>query len=410
MKMTKSAPQQPFCELKGGLLQLLQDKSYGKNTINNYRRKLNQLERYMTANGVADYEPFVGRGFIDDYLTTHTLGRGNRQFIHTVIRRLDDYRIDDYHIQRRAERLSLPQVSTTFMEAYLQKSREDGNRESTISSKETFLREFFSNLISLGFFDLRNTDAAVIGKACLMQHNKDGWAVIRMFLRYLNSSGLVDRDFSGIVPHYRRGFRLPTTYTEEEIKRFEDAIDITTKTGKRDSAMLLLATRLGMRSGDIANLVFSELDLKGNAIRIAQEKTEEPLVLPIIPAVRAAIDDYLANGRPESSLPYVFLRMNAPFEKITTSVLRYETSEYFRKAKIDIAEKKHGPHVFRSSMASSMVNHSTPYDVIRKILGHTDPNAVKHYAKVDIERLREYAIEPPAPSGSFMRFLEGRSL
>ncbi len=273
--MTKSAPQQPFCELKGGLLQLLQDKSYGKNTINNYRRKLNQLERYMTANGVADYEPFVGRGFIDDYLTTHTLGRGNRQFIHTVIRRLDDYRIDDYHIQRRAERLSLPQVSTTFMEAYLQKSRGDGNRESTISSKENFLREFFSNLISLGFFDLRNTDAAVIGKACLMQHNKDGWAVIRMFLRYLNSSGLVDRDFSGIVPHYRRGFRLPTTYTEEEIKRFEDAIDITTKTGKRDSAMLLLATRLGMRSGDIANLVFSELDLKGNAIRIAQEKTEK---------------------------------------------------------------------------------------------------------------------------------------
>jgi site-specific recombinase XerD len=64
--------------------------------------------------------------------------------------------------------------------------------------------------------------------------------------------------------------------------------------------------------------------------------------------------------------------------------------------------------VFRSSLASSMINHLVSYDVVRKILGHTDPDAVKHYARVDIERLREYAIEPPAPSGCFKEFLEGR--
>lgn len=37
---------QSFDSLKKGLLKLLQDKSYGKDTINNYHRKLNQLERY----------------------------------------------------------------------------------------------------------------------------------------------------------------------------------------------------------------------------------------------------------------------------------------------------------------------------------------------------------------------------
>lgn len=399
---------QSFDSLKKGLLKLLQDKSYGNDTINNYHRKLNQLERYMIANHIVTYDPSVGEKFVDDYLATHVLGKGSRQYMNTVIRRLDDYCVDKYQIQRKTELTPLSEGCTTLMDAYLQKCRDDGNRESTIIGKRHFLREFYCHLESLGCHDLRDADAAVIGRACLMQNNKDGWAVIRMFLRYLNCAGLINHDFSTIIPHFKRAFRLPSIYTEDEVNRFEETIDTNSKIGKRDYAMLLLATRLGMRSGDIANLTFSSLDFGDDTISIIQEKTEEPLVLPMIPAVKTALADYLKNGRPESGQPYVFLRVKAPFEKITASALRFETNKYFGKAGIDITDKKHGPHVFRSSLASSMINHLVSYDVVRKILGHTDPDAVKHYARVDIERLREYAIEPPAPSGCFKEFLEGR--
>jgi len=399
---------QPFDSLKKGLLKLLKDKAYGNYTVNNYHRKLNQLERYMIANEIVTYNPSVGKKFIDNYLSMHTLSKGSQQYLNTVIHRLDDYCDGKYQIQRNTEFAPLPESYTTLMNAYLQKCRDDGNRESTIIKKRYFLREFYCHLESLGCHDLRDAGAAIIGRACLMQNNKDGWAVIRMFLRYLNSSDLTNHDFSTIIPHFKRAFRLPSTYTEDEINRFEEMIDANTKIGKRDYAMLLLATRLGMRSGDIANLTFSALDFGNNTIRIIQEKTGETLVLPLIPAAKTALADYLKNGRPESDQPYVFLRANAPFEKITTSLIRFETNKYFGKAGIDITDKKHGPHVFRSSLASSMINHRVSYDVVRKILGHIDPDAVRHYAKVDIERLREYAIEPPAPSGCFKEFLEGR--
>ena len=399
---------QSFDSLKKGLLKLLQDKAYGNDTINNYRRKLSQLERYMIANDIVTYGPSVGQRFLDDYLSTHALSKVNRQYISTVIRRLDDYCVDKYQIQRKLEITPLPESYTKFMDAYLQKCRDDGNRESTIIGKRYFLREFYCHLKFLGCNDLRDADAAIIGKACLIQNNKDGWAVIRMFLRYLNCAGLVSHDFSTIIPHFKKAFRLPSTYTEDEVNRFEETIDTNSKTGKRDYAMLLLATRLGMRSGDIANLTFSSLDFGNDTISITQKKTSEPLILPMIPAVKTAFADYLKNGRPESGQPYVFLRANAPFEKITASVIRFETNKYFGKAGIDITDKKHGPHVFRSSLASSMINHLVSYDVVRKILGHTDPDSVKHYARVDIGRLREYAIEPPAPSGCFKEFLEGR--
>ncbi len=399
---------QSFDSLKKGLLKLLLDKAYRNDTINNYRRKLNQLERHMIVNEIATYDPYVGQRFIDDYISKHVLNKGSRQYINTVIHRLDDYCIEKYQIQRKTELTPLPEVYTTFMNTYLQKCRDDGNRESTINGKRYFLREFYCHLQFLGCHDLRDADATIIGKASLMQNNKDGWAVIRMFLLYLSYAGLINHDFSTIIPHFKRAFHLPSTYTEDEVNRFEEAIDTNSKIGKRDYAMLLLATRLGMRSGDIANLTFSSLDFGNDTISITQEKTIEPLVLPMIPAAKTALADYLKNGRPESGQFYVFLRANAPFEKITASVIRFETKKYFGKAGININGKKHGPHVFRSSLASSMVNNQVSYDIVRKILGHSDPDAVKHYARVDIERLREYAIEPPTPSGFFKEFLEGR--
>ena len=73
---TRQYGYQSFDSLKKGLLELLQDKAYRNDTINNYRRKMNQLERYMIANDIAAYKPSVGQRFIDDYLSTHVLSKG----------------------------------------------------------------------------------------------------------------------------------------------------------------------------------------------------------------------------------------------------------------------------------------------------------------------------------------------
>ncbi|WP_298202537.1 hypothetical protein [Desulfosporosinus sp.] len=56
--------------------------------------------------------------------------------------------------------------------------------------------------------------------------------------------------------------------------------------------------------------------------------------------------------------------MNAPYQRITTSALRFATTRYFKEARIDISGKKHGPHTFRSSLASSMVNDDIPYEIM----------------------------------------------
>ena len=57
-----------------------------------------------------------------------------------------------------------------------------------------------------------------------------------------------------------------------------------------------------------------------------------------------------------------------------------------------------------------MVNDGVSYEIVRRILGHSDPDVIKHYAKADIENLRLCSIEPPAPSGLFYEYLSGKEV
>ena len=130
----------------------------------------------------------------------------------------------------------------------------------------------------------------------------------------------VKTDFSRIVPHYKRRSVLPTTYTPSEIKKVENAIDTATDTGKRDRAIILLATRMGLRSGDIAKLKWSEVDLNSGYIHLRQEKTGIPLSLQMPEAVMAAITTFLESAKPsERCDEYVFHGMSAPYGRITFS-------------------------------------------------------------------------------------------
>lgn len=217
-------------------------------------------------------------------------------------------------------------------------------------------------------------------------------------------------DLSGIVPHYRRRKPLPTTYTPEEIARVEEAVDTSTDTGKRNLAIIQLATRMGLRSGDIAKLKLTEINFGNGTINITQEKTGLPISLQMPSGVSATLATHVKNDIRTTVDGYVFHCMVAPYGRVSTSIIRHAINDSFSAAKIDTAGKKHGPHAFRSSLASSMVNDGTPYEVVRRILGHSDPDVIKHYAKVDIENLRMCSIDPPVPTGRFGKYLSGKEV
>ena len=76
------------------------------------------------------------------------------------------------------------------------------------------------------------------------------------------------------------------------------AIDRSTRKGKRDYLVSLLAAEYGMRASDIVRLSLKHIDWERNTVSFSQYKTDVPVQYPLLSSVGNAIIDYLRHGRP----------------------------------------------------------------------------------------------------------------
>ena len=307
----------------------------------------------------------------------------------------------------RREDIILETSLGRLLEAYADHCRRNGLREGSVQLYWKLALRFLKGLEDAGVTGAADIGPHEVSCACLALKSNYYLSAIHTFLRFLTEEGYTQRDYSCIVPLFKRPQPMPPVYSEAEIRRIEAAVDRQGPHGKRDYAALLLATRLGIRGGDIATLTFEELDFKRNTICLTQQKTAVPLSLPMLPEIKAALLDYLEHERASSDSAYVFLSLKPPFSHISVHLLGKLTSAAIRSAGIVPGGRKCGPHAFRASLASSMVNDDVPYEVVRNTLGHTDVNAIKSYAKLDVERLRVYALAVPKATGYFAKILSG---
>lgn len=400
---------QEFRDLTRLFLQYLEDMSYQATTLDNYRRVLVRIDHFMLERRITNYTVDTGQAFWEEQVSSQKASSKSSNAIRTIVTRFNDFLLGNPHVIQHSTHCDFV-LSDEFdqcLSAYLLHCRQSGNKEPTIRKKYGFLVSFLNQCQKFGCEEIRAINASVVVRACMLVENKDAFAVIRNFLRFLCVKSIIPQDLSVIVPHYKRSFKIPSTYSNEEILRMEQMIDRTSPIGIRDYAMILLATRLGMRSGDIAELELQSINYIVKQIHFVQQKTGTEMSLPLLPEIKDAIHVYIHEVRPACSSSKLFLRISAPYTPITTSVIRFAVNRYMHMAGIDTRGKHHGPHALRASLASSMVNENVPYETIRRILGHKDPDAVKHYAKLDIEQLRRCAIPVPPPTGVFHVFLKG---
>lgn len=217
---------------------------------------------------------------------------------------------------------------------------------------------------------------------------------LRNFLRHLVLIGLIRPELVNAVPAVRvyTQDRIPTVWKPEEVERLLAAVDRTSPTGKRDYAILLLAARTGMRSGDIRHLKLDNINWEASSIEFTQSKTQQPHTLPLALDVGEAIIDYLKNGRPVSSAREVFLRAIAPHAAFTHT---YNIMDFYRKrAGIHVTtHRQHGLHSLRHSLASRLLEVGTPIETIASVLGHSSVESTRLYTKIDISLLRRAALD-----------------
>jgi len=226
-------------------------------------------------------------------------------------------------------------------------------------------------------------------------------AAARGFLSFLFENGGTKTNLSACVPKPARPNSLPSVYSGEEVKRLLSSVDRASSLGKRGYAILILAAYLGLRSSDIAGLSFKDIDRAAKTIEIIQIKTARPVKLVMNREAEEAVDDYIKNGRPQSSSDKIFLRFRAPFLPLPAGQCYAVANKYFSLAGIAAQGRKRGPHALRASYATALVAKGVPYAVVKEALGHKDPESAKYYVRVDAKRLRMCALDVPKPAGAF---------
>lgn len=226
---------------------------------------------------------------------------------------------------------------------------------------------------------------------------------IRLFCRYLYEHELLARNIEYVIGRNNLPPRekLPSVYDPGEIRQIEDAVDRSGPVGKRDYAMLLLATRLGFRSSDIAGLQFANLDWDNNLIRLTQYKTKREVELPLLTEVGDAIINYLQYARPASPLQNIFLSACAPYRPTNRLIINGAISRIIKASKVVVGNRKFGPHSMRHTLASQLLCNGTSLPIISEALGHSHTQTTMKYLRIDINNLRRCALEVTMVGQSF---------
>jgi integrase/recombinase XerD len=397
--------------LSAEVIKELEHLNYAYNTVCGLRASFNRICAFARDRNELYFSEDFGKEYLREKYSCTTdyhlqsFPQKAKQAIRSI-RLLGDYQLHGVVIRRIKKRKGYVKPPQ-FEEALTAYEKECENNEYSLRGMRTRLQRlfFFVDYLSLRkVIDLGAISPEIISDYVISicpNHEKSIAAILttlRVFLRFLYLHGYTEKDLSLSVPKQNKYNypAVPSTWEPVEVKRMLDAIDRGSPLGKRDYAILILVAKLGIRAGDIKALKLSDLNWTAKTITIRQEKTKVEVTYPILQDVGWAIIDYLQHARPVCDVPYLFVRLNAPFEAFGENAnLHNIITKYFRLAGITVPRgKRHGLHSLRHSLASTLLEQGASLAVISEILGHVDSKSTSMYIHTDLNGLKACALDP----------------
>jgi integrase/recombinase XerD len=221
-----------------------------------------------------------------------------------------------------------------------------------------------------------------------------------------------------VIP-FKRARQRTIEYLEyEEIQHVLNAVDQSTRDGRRDYALLATLFNTGARVQEILDLRACDVQLtKPFQVRLFGKGRKErfcPLWPQTARLLRSFFKERLLESHSEHS---VFL--NHRGEPLTRFGVRYLLRKYQGLAEVHVVGlrgKRLHPHSLRHSTAVALLKAGVDLSTISQWLGHASPNTTNKYATIDLEMKRE-AIDKVKPirgqrrtvwrSSSVLDWLEG---
>lgn len=180
-----------------------------------------------------------------------------------------------------------------------------------------------------------------------------------------------------------RGDRTDITWlTENQIKALLAAPDRTTRTGRRDHALILTMITTGLRVAELTGLTWTDINLGTGAHLICHGKGRKDRATPLSAENVATLTNWKAEYHPADDQPVFPTRTGG---RMSTDA--------------SLTGKNITPHVLRHSCAMRMLHAGIDTSVIALWLGHQNAETTQIYLHADLA-LKEQALERVRPTNT----------
>ena len=394
-------------ELMAGCVQFFEQQSYSPHRIERYKVLWkSKLLPFMVQKSFLYYDPSIGEEYIRSSIAGSIVTPNERDIIRSI-NVLSEFQ-ENGTISKTCRKPITRELSGEMgglMNRFLLHLESLRRSKITISHHRLYLSRFlfYLNTKQISAIEKVREECILTFFSTQTNHQLVIVSTIRFFFRFLFEERIIKLDISTVLQHYKWVGRakLPSVYTAKEVFQIESSIHRDNATGKRNYAMTLLASRLGLRASDIAHLTFGNIDWENSTIKLSQFKTGKVIDLPLLADVGDAIIDYLKYGRKKSASPYIFLYTRAPFTAMTNASVACAFFRMVDSSGVDTTERKHGAHAMRHSLASRFLENQVSIPVISEALGHQSTTTTMSYLRIDVESLRQCALNVPLVEPSF---------
>lgn len=240
-------------------------------------------------------------------------------------------------------------------------------------------------------------------RGCSARTRNARLAAIRAFF------GFIAREEPSLVLHCQRIRTIPLKRTqhktvgyleENEMQALLNVVELNSRSGVRDKALLLLLYNTGARVSEIVGLNLTDLRLDGTAQVTLLGKGNKYRSCPLWPETLEALQDYLKQRTAKDPAAQQ-LFFNAHGSPITRFGVRHIIGKYATVAKSQcpsLAAKAVNPHTIRHTTAMHLLRAGNDVNMVSYWLGHADINTTHIYVEIDMEMKRQMLQKAGAPA------------
>ena len=396
------------------VLEIMHSKNYSESTLKSYEGMFTDFFIYCQNKGISYFDEVLAIKYANELtgLELKDLAQDNKPtgkyiILLRALRILSNY---------STNRIFMPKFSRfhddvtdeyykPIYDSYSNYLKNDCDyKKATLNRKDFVLRKLIEILVREDAETLNDISKSVIEKIISTFIHETPKSVtnnlgdIKQFFKFCYENNLCDKDLVQLVPEIKTPHetKISVNFSQEEVKKILDSIDKNDPLGKRDYAIISLASHLGLRAIDIINLKFQDLNWENKTLTIKQEKTAINVTLPLLNDVGWSLIDYIKSARPKINSDYIFLRHKSPYEPFnSTSAMTNIFTRRIHNAGIKIPRDcRYGIHSLRHTLGTLLLEKETSLITIAQILGHQSIHSTETYIKVNMKGLEECPIDP----------------